>query len=306
MTKKLLLNVVLLAACVYVGRTVMLDYREFDATHKVMTVEPESAEKKDKAAARAATPRASLNANEFMVISEKNLFLESRNLQAASAAPVVEVAPPLNPKPTLMGVATVGDAPRAFIQNVRAQAGQKATKTLKLGDTYEGYKVSKIQRNRVELTYTSSSGNVTTQVLDLNDPAQRGPRPQGKTPVTQSQVISVGGQPVNAGGQQAAAAALPPGQALDEQGRRVVRTPFGDVLQGGGAAGGTPARAGLSPAQQLQQQQLQEQTTLQQQQKQNAAPPRNQIIDDQGRRVIRTPFGDIVRPPDTPPPPPQS
>jgi hypothetical protein len=250
--------------------------------------------------------RIPVSPTDHMVISDKSLFLESRSLQTASAAPVVETAPQLNPKPILMGVAQVGAEPRAFIQTLRAQPGQRPTMTLRLGQIYEGYKVSNIKNTRVELSYTSPSGNVTTQVLDIHDDSKRGMRAAIKTPLAQSQVISIGGpamQPAGGSGQPPGAQ----GPAVDDQGRRVLRTPFGDIVQG--ANQGLQQRGpGASPMSQrdqlLQQIQQQEMQARPDQQMRTATPVRrNEVIDDQGRRVIRTPFGDIVRPPEPTPPP---
>jgi hypothetical protein len=298
MTKRLLLlNTLLLLACVYIGRMVYQDYSEFNETHKVIAVEAETTESKgaDGKAVVIQKP-APLSPPEFMVISEKNLFLESRSLQTAATTPVQEAPPPLNPKPLLVGVASVGGVPRAFVQSLRAQPGQRPTKTLKIGETYEGYKVSQIQRNRVELSYTSPSGNVTTQVLDLNDTTNRAARSAARTPVAPTQVVTAGG-PAGAG---APAPGQQPMPAIDQQGRPVIRTPFGDVQAPVGMQ--TPNRPlSVNPANQNQllreqeQQRMQQPDTLRQQ---NTTTRRNEIIDDQGRRVIRTPFGDIIRPAD--------
>jgi hypothetical protein len=300
--RMLLLNILLLVGCVYLGRMVYQDFSEFDNTHKVVAVEPESAENKgaDSKALAVQSP-SPVTPSENMVISEKNLFLESRSLQAATAVPVPEVAPALNPKPMLMGVAMVGSEPRAFVQNVRAQPGQRSTKILKVGEAYEGYKVAQIQRGRVELSYTSPSGNVTTQVLDINDAANRAARTAARTPLTPSQVISIGSQ-------NAATVAAQQVPAIDDQNRRVIRTPFGDVTAPPGMQG-APARAlPINPANQnrllqQQEQQLQQQSQQQSQQSRTETTPmrRNEVIDEQGRRVIRTPFGDIIRPMETPP-----
>jgi hypothetical protein len=298
--RMLLLNILLLVGCVYLGRMVYQDFSEFDETHKVIAVEPESAENKgaDSKALTVQNPTP-VTPSENMVISEKNLFLESRSLQAATAVPPPEVAPALNPKPILMGVVMVGSEPRAFVQNLRAQPGQRSTKILKIGELYEGYKVAQIQRSRVELSYTSPSGNVTTQVLDINDVANRAARAAAKTPLAPSQVISVGSQ--NAAAAAAAAAQQMP--AIDEQNRRVIRTPFGDVTAPPGIQGAPARQLPINPANQnqlLQQQEQQLQQQSQQSRTQTTPMRRNEVIDEQGRRVIRTPFGDIIRPAEVP------
>lgn len=298
MTKRLLLlNTLLLLACVYIGRMVYQDFSEFNETHKVIAVEAETTESKGADGKAVVLPKpAPLSPPEFMVISEKNLFLESRSLQAATTTPVQEAPPPLNPKPLLVGVASVAGEPRAFVQSLRAQPGQRPTKILKIGETYEGYKVAQIQRNRVELSYTSPSGNVTTQVLDLNDTTNRTARSAARTPVAPTQVLTAGG-PAGAVAPGAPQQQMP---ALDQQGRPIIRTPFGDIQAPVGMQ--TPNRPlPVNPANQNQLLQQQEQGMQQRDAlRQQTTTRRNEIIDDQGRRVIRTPFGDIIRPAETP------
>jgi len=114
-----------------------------------------------------------------MVISDKNLFWK-----AAACRPLQRCPPGSGSGAESQayphGGGDGGSEPRAFVQNVRAQPGQRPTKILKLGELYEGYKVAQIQRGRVELSYTSPSGNVTTQILDINDAANRAARTAAK------------------------------------------------------------------------------------------------------------------------------
>jgi hypothetical protein len=228
------------------------------------------------------------NAGEFDSIPSQNLFSETRAREEKVEAPAVPETPPLDVKPVLVGINLAGDQRLALMSDPATQGQARKTQTKRLGDTYRGYTIVDITDSQMVL----QAGN-RREVIPLFDTSKR---PQGgKTPIIATRVVSFGG---GAGGPAAAVAAA--------------------TSQATVANVGTPARPapavttnsavttiiGREAAAQTQQQnppprpgQPQPGRTV------SAAPTSsspgatwNERTDDQGRRVIRTPFGDIVRP----------
>jgi hypothetical protein len=245
-------------------------------------------------------PASRYNPEDFEVVSAKNLFAESRaSEERTEEAPVVE-APALTVKPVLVGVVDMGQHSLAMIMDPSASDGRRRTQTKRLGDSIQGYTITEISSGRMVM----ESGS-RREVIPLFD-ASKHPSPGGKTPIIATRVVNfgpAGGAGATAGRPTAmvvgpdsarppAAAGAPSSRAAarstqtsaqpsaapqatptpavtrDAQGRRVIRTPFGEVAQPEG-------------------------------QEQTPANP-NEMRDAQGRRIIRTPFGDVVRP--EPPP----
>ena len=200
MSKRLILfNLILMGACFYIGKTVYRDYMLFESVHQDQAAAVPGDEK-----LRDLLPRVPLydpksviplNQVNFLTVSEKNLFLESRNLTKDASTPASEAPPPLEPRPVLLGVTKVGNDSRAFLFQPKSAQGQKASRMVRLGDDVLGYRVSQITANKVELAFTAPSGTVSTQVLDLSDPSTRMMRSPVKTPIAENQVINIGARP---------------------------------------------------------------------------------------------------------------
>ncbi len=276
----LVLDALLLVLCISLGRQVRRDFQKFRMEHSSASI-PVVAEREDKRpVSMGGYAPVTLSAAAYEPVSSKNLFLESRNLKSQEDNQAVEAVPPMNPKPILVGVAKVGDQMRALVRRQQVQPGKRAVDTLRIGDLYEGYKVNQITADRVEFAYTSSAGQVTSQVISLFDPANRQGRqvPDRATPVSASQIIQVGaGAGAPSGAPALVAPSTPaaaPGAANAPAAARSIPVP-GQTAGGEGRAGSQAGGARTSRPMQ-----------------------RNEFIDDQGRRVIRTPFGDVVRPPD--------
>lgn len=246
MSKRLILfDLVLLVACIYIGRSVYRDFLLFRTNHNAHTTRaPEDTGQNDPALTAALLPlKAAVPVDNaaFTHISQKNLFLQSRNL-TEDAAEVVEVVPQLNPKPILIGVIKIGSESKAMLLNPATAPGQKGSSTVRMGDVVQGYKVSQITSEQVQLTYTSPTGAVTSQSLDLKDLKGRPQRPLVKTPLAESQVVNVAPRPAPAvaiNPAEVPQAPLRANEYIDSQGRRVARTPFGDKVLS--APGGSPA-----------------------------------------------------------------
>lgn len=280
----ILLNLVLLIGCFYLARQIQQDFLTFRSEHNsgsIGTAEAKSEEKMRTFSTLASIP---LAAAAYEHLSSRNLFLENRNLSSQKESPVVEQVPQLNPKPVLIGVAKIGSQTRAVIRRPQSAQGKSVIQSLLMGDLYEGYKVTNISEKRVELTFTSASGQSVNQYLNLADPANRqaAASPIALTPVAAAQVIQVGGgssSSVNNAGISSVPAAQP-GTVNPAAAPNVAKAPAGAPGSASGQAAGSFSAA--SDANRTSQ-----------------PLRRNEFIDAQGRRVVRTPWGDVVRPPDS-------
>jgi len=207
------------------------------------------------------------NAGEFGVISAQNPFSEARTgVDKADAAAAQEI-PVLQMKPTLVGVTLAGGQRLASIIDPASPGGRRS-QTKRLGDTYQGYTITDITSSEMVLEL----GN-RREVILLRD----GSRPSGqggKTPVLATRVVPFGG-----GGGTPVPAAAP---AVVTQ-NPVPTRPSGPAASPATRMTGLQVRQG--PAQTAQ----------------PTGPGWNDRVGEQGRRVVRTPFGDIVR--DKPPNP---
>ncbi len=170
-------------------------------------------------------------------------------------------------KPTLVGVTLAGGQRLASIIDPASPGGRRS-QTKRLGDTYQGYTITDITSSEMVLELGHRR-----EVIPLRD----GSRPSGqggKTPVLATRVVPFGG-----GG----------GAPVTVSAPVVVTQNPVPTRPSGPAASPAPRRIGLQvrqgPAQTAQ----------------PTGPGWNDRVDEQGRRVVRTPFGDIVR--DKPPNP---
>jgi hypothetical protein len=159
----------------------------------------------------------------------------------------------------------------------------RRTKIVRLGDTFEGYTVTDISANRMVLEYGDQR-----EVIPLYDPAKH-PAPSGKTPIIATRVVNFGAAAGSgsAGSRRTTTqprATQQAARATNEPNRRVVTTSSPTT---------TRRASGRSDSQQSRQGATRQGSISRQ-----SAPKKatNETIDDQGRRIIRTPFGDIVRP----------
>lgn len=188
--------------------------------------------------------------------------------QQAAQAQVLE-APPLAQKPIYVGVTIFENRRMASIIDPTNAGGGRKTQTRRIGDVYQGYTITDITESQMIL----ENGN-RREIIPLHDGAKRSG--QGKTPILATRIVAIGG---GAGG----GASTPPIASS---------VPPGAVPRTGGPAsaviGGTGQRTTASPPTAVR-------SVPPQVQQQGAAGNLNEGTDAQGRRVIRTPFGDIVR-----------
>ena len=222
------------------------------------------------------------NAGEFGVIPGQNLFSDLRGKPEEEPKPAVQEAPVLTVKPVLVGVTLSGTHRFASIIDPSTPAQGRRTQTRRVGDVYQGYTIVDIAENQMVL-----QNGVRQEIIPLFDSTkQKGG--SARTAIAASRVVAFGPGAAGAAG----AAAPSPSVITNRPQQAAAPTPStGAAAAVGQPAGGTgqPSVRTTIPPPQTQTRQVPGNAP----QQQPLAP--NERIDEQGRRIIRTPFGDIVR-----------
>jgi len=272
MTKNwIVVNVVLLIISCLLGWQVKMSVDRFNAENNLGKISPAGKQRLTlEAGISPSQPPRAYNAAEFAPIPSKNVFSETRAREETEQQQVAQVpeSPPLAQKPIYVGVTIFENQRMASIIDPTNAGGRRKTQTRRIGDVYQGYTITDITESQMIL----ENGN-RREILPLHDGAKRSAQ-GGKTPILATRIVAIGG--AAAGGAAAGGAPTPPGAVSRPGG------PASAVI--GGAAQRTTANppAGIRPV-------------PPQVQQQGAAGNPNERVDAQGRRVIRTPFGDIVR-----------
>jgi hypothetical protein len=185
--------------------------------------------------------------------------------------------PPLTVKPILTGITITDHERKASIIEpaggpVRGDDRNRRGQVKRVGDVYQGYTITEIQADRMVLT-----SGTRREVIPLREGSKRAAG--GKTPILSTRVVPIGqgsitgGTPVSIGG--ASMATSPRSQTAPQAGSS-------------GAAGQSAAQSGTS-ARVVATPQATPQT-------QQTTAPATPTGDPGQSRVIRTPFGDVVRP----------
>ncbi len=281
MTKNwLAINLALLALTALLAWQLNVTVLRFNNDNKLSRIQPVR-DLKQKITADgglpAPQPYPAINPVDFSVIAANNLFSESRTKEEKVEQVAAPVEPPLTVKPILVGVTISGNQRYVAIIDPAAGANNKRAQIKQLGDTYAGYTITDITGDAMVLEFGSRR-----EVIPLHDVAK--PAQVGKTPILPTRVVSFGGGVPSQGTGVSQQALIPPNvgpQRTPTQG--VVSSSIGSASPSGpsGISRATPGRPTPGAPQ---------------------APPNwNQTTDDQGRRVIRTPFGDVIQ--DRPPNP---
>ncbi len=274
MTKKwIAVDLILLIVAGLLGWRLKVSVDRFNAENNLARLQPVQDVKQKLTLEGGLPPLKPLHqytAAEFAIIPDKNVFSDTRAREEKEAVAAVPETPPLQPKPVLVGVAISGGQRMASIIDPSVQGSGRKTQTKRLGDVYQGYTITDISETEMVL-----ESGTRREVIPLHDGAKRQAQP-GKTPILATRVVnfggggsgpvgappalaatvtrpvgqtgpaasSIGGPQRQAAGQQAAArpAAAPatvqqpmglvnPSETTDAQGRRVIRTPFGDIVR---------------------------------------------------------------------------
>jgi hypothetical protein len=276
--KWIVLNVGLLLIAALLGWQLRASIYRFNANNDLARVQPAKDPKKTSAeeALPPFQPPARYDSAQYQTIPDQNLFSESRKKEEKTEVAAAPEVPPLTVRPILVGVIASGDKRMALVVDPSSSGGGRKTHTKRLGDTYQGYTVTDITESKMVL---ENGGR--REVIPLFDGAKR-PTQGGKTPVIATRVVSFGAGPSSSGGtapQRSVSTTVPATRPT---------TAATSVPVGTTATPATPASPQSGIVRGAQGRQVM------------AAPQGGQSVgettDGQGRTVIRTPFGDIVRP----------
>jgi hypothetical protein len=282
MTKKwIAINLLLLAVTGLLARQLYVSVLRFYAENDLSKIQP-ARDLKQKTVAESPMPKLTpariYSAAEFSIIPEKNVFSQSRSKEETVEDVTPSEPPPLAQKPILVGVMLSDTQQTASIieQSGTSQNQNRRAQIKRIGDFYHGYKITSITSDRIVL-----ESGTRREIIPLHEGSKRARG--GKTPILSTRVVSIGS---GAAGGGIAVSTVPGGTSTARTATPatvpVAATPG---QQAGGQTATTPARQAPVAVQQ----QPQVQATQQQ-------APSTGGTDTQGQRVIRTPFGTIVRP----------
>jgi hypothetical protein len=289
MTKKwMAINVLLLMITGLFGWRLYLSILRFDADNDLSKIQPVQ-DMKQKIVPEKTLPKLPPKKNyipaEFAIVPEKSIFSESRSRDENTDVVALPESQPLTQKPILVGVNIADDQQTALIIDPTSpsQERNRRAQTKRVGDVYHGYTITSIALDQIVL-----ESGAQKEIIPLHEGSKK--TQGGKTPIVATQVVSFGGNGV------AGDTAI------------VVSSRSANVAQSRAATGAAPAAAGqpIAVRQVVSASAQKEQSTQAQsaQSAQSAQPPsgtREQVTPNTGSespkmRVIRTPFGTVVRP----------
>ncbi len=276
MKKWIAINLLLLATAAGIGWQVRERILRFNAENDVRKIVPVRDIKQrsvpEKTAVAPLSPK-TYNPADFAVIPEKNLFSDTRTKDEK-----VEVAPPepppLTQKPILVGITIVDGQKTASILEPGVVAGpirgdrSNRAQIKRIGDVYQGYTITDISSDQIVL-----ESGTRKEAIPLYEGTKR--PAGGKTPILATRIVPFGG-----GAAVISGPATPVRTAVTPA---VINTPGG--AQSGVQSVVIPGRSAQTSAPAA-----------------SAAPPPSGSgsstggTTSPGTRVVRTPFGDIVRP----------
>ncbi|MBN2317666.1 MAG: hypothetical protein JXR49_01240 [Acidobacteria bacterium] len=291
MTKKwIAINLLLLILAGITGRQLYVSVQEFKAENDLSKIQPDRSLNQEIAQEAILQPpikNLRYNTSDFAVIPEKNLFSESRSREDSGESPVQSGTMPASQRPILVGVILTEDQKIASILEPRGRGRNSEVQMKRVGDEYAGYTVAEIESDHIVL-----DNNGQKEIITLDDSAQTARR--GRTSNVPTRVVSIGGGattgniPVSVVAGGTGASRTPPASAartVNPQADNNVRNTVVAVsgIQPGGQQTDPTAEGNA-----------QQQGNTQSPKSQTPVPTPAGIQRDP--RVIRTPFGDIIRP----------
>ena len=277
MKKWIAINLLLLATAGLLGSQLRKSILKFRAENDLAKIQP-AADLKQKLLQEKPLPQQPAAKTyvpaEFSIISEKNLFSLTRSKEEKVENTAPPEPPPLAQKPILVGTTITDTERKASIIDPTAQADVRNRKgsIKKIGDVYQGYTITEIAADRIIL-----ESGTRKEVIPLREGSKRGQG--GKTAILSTRIVSFGGGGITGGTPVTAATGNIGASAASTPGRTPV-TPIGTSTSTATAQAAAAAQATVvSPA------------------RATPSPPSGQPA-PQGEprtRVVRTPFGDIVR-----------
>jgi len=280
MTKKwIAINLLLLTLAALLGWRLRLSIIQFKTENNLSKIQPAADLKKTMLQEKLVfnpIPVRNYNPAEFAVIPEKNLFTDSRSKEEKVENVTPPEPPPLAQKPILIGITITDKEQTASIIDPTAQpsANERGRRGQfkKIGDVYQGYTVTEILPDRIVL-----ESGTRKEVIPLREGSKRAQG--GKTPILSTRVV-----PIGAGGASGGTIVNVAGSAPGAAPQRTAVAPIGSPASSQPATviqTAPPARS-----------------TAAQPAAQQAPPvmlpgPGGELVPT---RIVKTPFGDIVRP----------
>jgi hypothetical protein len=276
--KWIIINLLLLAAAGLLGWRLQASINQFNAENDPATIQPardvRQAVLQEKMPLPAPAPPIDYHPAEFAIIPERTIFSESRSKgDLTGSVPVVEPAQ-MTQRPILVGI-TVADNHYGALLIDQAAAMQGRTRRAELkriGDFYQGYTITAIASDHIVM-----ESGTRREIIPLHEGSKQAQA--GKTPILSTRVVAFGGGGVSGG-------TPVPGGATGIP--EIPRVPATQIV----VPGATRTQEIISPAgrggQVTAPAPVPEDV--------DRTPPTSQPQPAGGTRVIRTPFGDIIRP----------
>jgi hypothetical protein len=290
MKKWIAINLLLLLFAAIAGRQLYVSVQEFKAENDLSDIQPDRSLSQRTAQETILPPPITdirYNASDFAVIPEKSLFLESRSMDGSSTTPSPTGTMPAAQKPKLVGVILTEDRKMASIIGPSGRGRNNEALWIHVGDEYEGYKITEIASDHIVLDNGSQR-----EIITMADSSQAARR--GRTNVVPTRVVSIGGGattgniPVSVVAGGSSAPPTPPATPVRTVNPETNTRNVNNVVAVSGIQTGGQQTTANPTAGQQQQENVQTPKTT------PAAPvPGNAR---RNPRVIRTPFGDIIRP----------
>jgi len=288
MTKKWIgINLLLLLMTIAAVWQLHNSIQQFKAGHDLSKIQPDGSLTQKTAQDTILPPpyvSGHYNLSNFNIISEKNVFSESRNTESSADATIPTGMMPASLKPSLVGVIISGSQKIASILEPQGRGRSTQALLKRIGDVYEGYTLTEIEPDHIVL----DNGN-QKEIIYLSDSVPQNRRTGTSTVSTR--VIPIGNSAAGSDNQvtvvskRAGSARPTPIRSTPQPANSgTAETARGIILQGGFQPTGQQPEPQTPGATNVQQPAA---TT------QVPAPPATQG----GSRVIRTPFGDIIRDP---------
>lgn len=295
MTKKwIAINLLLLAVAGLLARQLYVSVNRFNAESDLAKIQPVQ-DVKQKMIQEKPLPNLPPPGNyvpgDFAVVAEKNVFTESRSKEETiESAGSVEV-PPLTPKPILVGVTLSGSQQTAAIIDPSASSSQGQTRRAQIkrvGDFYRGYRITSIDLDRIVL-----ESGTRREIIPLHEGSKRARG--GKTSILATRVVPIGS---GGGSGSIAVSIVPGGGGTGRASAAPARAPAAAAASQPAGVQTTvvpprPAAVAVQEQAPAAQEQAPVRTPLPTRQQQT---PSTGGTDASRGRVVRTPFGDIVRP----------
>lgn len=287
MAKKwIVINLMLLLIVALVGWRLHISVDKFNKENDLKRIQPVLDMKQkivEDSVLPALNPPKHYTPDEFSIIPEKNIFSELRSSEEEETAVAMAEAPPLTQKPILVGIVIAGDQRLASVIDPLAsrQGPGRRAQTKRVGDVFQGYMVTDINPEYIVL-----ESGTRKEIIPLHEGSKQ---PQGgKTAILSTRIVSFGGGAISGGTPVVTVAGGPSVTRNTQVPARTTST--------SAPAAGAPSTAQVVPVN-VQSRDRSAPAQNRQAPGSTAQPPMapNERIDDQGRRVIRTPFGDIIR-----------